>query len=256
MSELQVGTSTDYDKFKTIEGNRILNASHIKKLKESIEKKNMLAYNPILVSKDFQVIDGQHRLEAARQLQIPIQYMIIPTADLTTIQQLNSNLRSWATEDFVQSYARLGKSDYVRLLKFADDFDFPLVLSAELLMGKGMHGGGGEGRISAGVHLRDGTFQIRNENNAMRLMQSLRELQPFCDAKVWKVPAFIRMLVRLYRLNMDHKTLVEQLRKTGVRLRRQASAREYMFQIVEAYNHGLKKNRLNPILALDTDELA
>lgn len=256
MSDLKILTTSDYDKFKTVEGNRDVNESHVRKIKQSLEEKNLLEYNPILVTKEMQIIDGQHRLEAARRLRIPVPYIIIPDADLTTIQQLNSNLRSWNAKDFAESYARLGKGSYIRLLKFCDEYDFPIVLSAELLAGTS--GGGNIPGRSGDAHIshriRNGTFEIRNENNALALMQQLRDLQPFCDAKVWRVPAFIRTLIRLYRVaHMDHKTLVAQLRKTGVRLRRQANAREYTFQIVEAYNHGLKKNRINPIISFDEE---
>ena len=65
--------TTDYSQFKFLPGNRKI-AGNI--LIESILEKNKLATHPIVVSKDMFVIDGQHRLDAASSLGIPIYYII------------------------------------------------------------------------------------------------------------------------------------------------------------------------------------
>ena len=58
--------------FKRVEGNRPINERYVTELKKEIERKNLLHVNPILVSDDYTVIDGQHRLAIAQDLGVPI----------------------------------------------------------------------------------------------------------------------------------------------------------------------------------------
>ena len=68
--------TTDYKKFKIIQGNRALREFHVEYLKKSIMKDNLLYLNPILVNSDYYVFDGQHRLKVAEDLNLPIFYTI------------------------------------------------------------------------------------------------------------------------------------------------------------------------------------
>jgi len=65
----------DYEIFKRMRGNRILNNSHVKNLVKSMKEKYLP--QPILVNKDMEIIDGQHRFAAAEELNLPIHYLII-----------------------------------------------------------------------------------------------------------------------------------------------------------------------------------
>ena len=51
----------------------------IKNLMQSISYRNLLAWRPIIVTKNFLVIDGLHRLEAAKRLGVEIYYEVIQT---------------------------------------------------------------------------------------------------------------------------------------------------------------------------------
>lgn len=66
----------DYNIFKKHPNNREIFHANLEKIKRSIQIKNLLEYRPIIVDKKMQVIDGQHRLEAARQLGVPIYYQM------------------------------------------------------------------------------------------------------------------------------------------------------------------------------------
>ena len=72
----QIHQTTDYSMFQTLEGNRNLNKLHLKRLKNSFQKKYLLS--PIIVNEKFEIIDGQHRFEAGKQLGLPINFLIAP----------------------------------------------------------------------------------------------------------------------------------------------------------------------------------
>src|SRR5574344_417566 len=67
--------SSDLSIFKLCDKNRSINQGHVKKLVKSMKVHGFLP-DPIRVSDDYIVIDGQHRLEAARKVGIPVLYFI------------------------------------------------------------------------------------------------------------------------------------------------------------------------------------
>src|SRR6516164_2630090 len=67
----------DYSQFHFLPGNRDI---HAKQLIQSIQERDMLSTHPILVSKrdmgGYYVLDGQHRLVAAKTLKKRIWYVV------------------------------------------------------------------------------------------------------------------------------------------------------------------------------------
>lgn len=98
--EFEVRCTRKYDSFKIVQANRIVDTSHVKALAESIKKKNMLAINPVLVSDDMEVIDGQHRIEACRLLGEKVWYVKASGLDHFDIIALNNVKKKWVDMDF------------------------------------------------------------------------------------------------------------------------------------------------------------
>ncbi|MBC8147318.1 MAG: ParB N-terminal domain-containing protein, partial [Bacteroidetes bacterium] len=64
----------NYEKFKFMVGNRPINSAHTAKLIESIKGKYL--FNPIIINEKWEIIDGQHRFEAIKQLNLPLYFFI------------------------------------------------------------------------------------------------------------------------------------------------------------------------------------
>lgn len=62
----------NYSLFKKYAKNRDIDGRHVEKLIASIKTANLLDCEPILVNEKMEVIDGQHRLEAAKSLNLDI----------------------------------------------------------------------------------------------------------------------------------------------------------------------------------------
>ena len=114
----QVHTTVDYFMFKPIGGNRTLNELHVRRLRDSI-KANYL-FTVIIVNEDYQLIDGQHRFEVIKELQLPLNYIICKGYGLTEVQILNQNSKNWTADDFMEGYCNLGKKDYEIYRQFKD----------------------------------------------------------------------------------------------------------------------------------------
>lgn len=122
----KVYKTSDLSIFKSIHGNRVPNLQHIKRLVHSIRNHGMKC-NPILVNEKLEVIDGQHRLMAAKQAETFVYYIVINGYSLNEVHTLNLNQKNWAKQDFMDGYANMGVQSYLKLKKFIeknDDFTF------------------------------------------------------------------------------------------------------------------------------------
>lgn len=94
----------DYEIFKTVNFNRNKSKYHIAQIKKIILQENLLHLHPILVNEKMEVIDGQHRLEAAKELNLEIYYI----KDKISYEHiLNSNLyqKKLALKDVIKFYS-------------------------------------------------------------------------------------------------------------------------------------------------------
>jgi len=109
--------TTDYSIFKDVSSNREVDRGHLKSLVRAIKEKNLLPANPILVNSDMEIIDGQHRLEAAKTLSLPIFY-IIAEVTRSDISKLNSNQKNWKLIDYVNFWAVEKVPNFLTFTKF------------------------------------------------------------------------------------------------------------------------------------------
>lgn len=113
----KVYQTSNLNLFNVIKGNRPPNPQHIKRLADSMIKNGMMQ-SPIIVNENFDVIDGQHRLMAARAISSFIYYIIQPGYGLKEVQELNINQKNWSKKDFMESYADMGIESYLKLRNF------------------------------------------------------------------------------------------------------------------------------------------
>ena len=100
----QVNSTNDYSKFKTLQGNRNVNSLHIRRLKESFKEKYLLS--PIVVNQNYEIIDGQHRFEAAKELNLPVNFIICNDYSLKEVQLLNTNMKNWKKRGLLKCLLR------------------------------------------------------------------------------------------------------------------------------------------------------
>jgi ParB-like nuclease domain len=112
--------TTDYDMFKFRHDNRAkIDTTHVERLKRSIAARNLLNLRPIDVNGDMEVIDGQHRLIAAKALQVPIYYKIDSSLGSSDIILMNTS-KSWSVMDYLNFYCKNHYPEYLKLKAFMD----------------------------------------------------------------------------------------------------------------------------------------
>ncbi len=102
---IQIHITKEYDKFKKFKGNRDLCSLHLRTLISSIQSNNFLSSHPIIVDSNMYVIDGQHRLEAAKTVGVPIHYLIDDNFTEQNLIQSNVIVKKWGIENFLKLFA-------------------------------------------------------------------------------------------------------------------------------------------------------
>lgn len=114
-------TTKDYSMFKYLEGNRDTLQARVDKIKNSINKVGYVT-NPIIVNDKFEVVDGQGRVEALKQMNLPVDYIVVNGVGTEECISLNIYNTSWNLPDYVKSYAERGNDNYKRLYNLFKEY--------------------------------------------------------------------------------------------------------------------------------------
>ena len=105
--DTRIFTTTEYDLFKRLKGNRDVTNKRVAIIKESISSIGYVS-NPVIVNENYEVIDGQGRVRALMELGLPVEYRIITGLGIDDCRAMNLKPTGWSINDFVKSYAEYG----------------------------------------------------------------------------------------------------------------------------------------------------
>ena len=114
-------TTTDYSIFKRLPGNRDVSDIRVNKIQESIQTIGWVS-NPIIVNENMEVIDGQGRLEALKRMLMPVEYCVIPGANIRHCRVMNDVNTPWYSKEYIRSFAETGDEGYKLLWQLMDQF--------------------------------------------------------------------------------------------------------------------------------------
>lgn len=117
----EVLRTNDYSIFKLLNGNREI-GERSQQIIQSIKKIGWVSC-PIIVNENMEIIDGQSRYFALKELAMPVEYIVIDGLRLKDCRALNTYNKSWGRQDFIYSYATEGNENYIRVKNLADIFD-------------------------------------------------------------------------------------------------------------------------------------
>ena len=120
----------DYDSFKTVKGNRVVNEKWIEKLAEKMSSSELDV--PVMCGPDMKVIDGQHRIQARKKLGLPVRVYVMDEAKDTDVARINAdrvNLKSIDYLNFWRTRTHANQKDYQLLKYLADHYNFGIELA-------------------------------------------------------------------------------------------------------------------------------
>jgi hypothetical protein len=156
-------SSTQYSQFAFYETNRPIDTGlkKYKELKESLFRDGWVPSFPATchkVGSKLMIVDGQNRFTAAKELGIPVIYVII--TQKINVAQINSVHRPWSGNDYASSFAAEGNVHYKRLVAFRNKHGLSANRAASLLLCKqSLMGDTGSGTKL----VRDGNLTINDD---------------------------------------------------------------------------------------------
>lgn len=238
---MNIETTKNYDMFKTMKGNRGINDYFVKKMVKNIREYGLI--NPIVVTENMEVIDGQHRLEALKILGMPVQYIINSTVlqDAKTVQEINRVQHKWTQYDRVKSLADTGNGTCKWILLMFKDHDWMGVQSILSLL-----------RLDSSALSENLLINLDERARTERKLEYLdKYAEIFKDFKGRKY-AVIACFAFLYdHTGVDNDRLLKVAQEARYDWIPCSSSSAAMKQIEALYNKGLRGNRLS--LAVDYD---
>lgn len=232
-----VQETDDYTQFSFLVANRDVSRSHINNLKNAIQQHpEILRVQPLLVNDKMQIIDGQHRFQAATELGMPISYTVVDGIGIEVARAMNLLHRTWKPEDFAKSYAIGNNKHYSDYLKMRDIYEeFPHGIVLIYMAGKQFNG------INA--NFRKGFFETENLEQAKVWLDNLSVVKDKSPIAITK-PFAIALLQAFKHDTFEFDRFTRNLDKYGRDvLRSSTTIPDYMRMIEEIYNHGLSTNR-------------
>lgn len=149
--------TTDYSQFVRSADNRPTDMRRHKRLVDSMRKYGFIKTLPVVCVRDqagrLVVKDGQHRLEVAISLGLPVWW--VEADEDFDIATVNSAAKGWSLRDYAAKWAAAGKGDYKAGLEFSAKHRMPLGMSFAILAGTTSFG-------NLGDSFYDGTFRVKD----------------------------------------------------------------------------------------------
>jgi hypothetical protein len=241
--DLRLKKTTKYAKFKINESNRIIKTRHVNNLMKKISEKNLLASNPIIVNSGFEILDGQHRFEAAKRLGLPVFYIVDDYMDIEDIAVINSTSKGWTLDDYLHHFrteeTAKGKEngDYAKLADFTEDYGVNLYNAIGLLSGRNSQPN------AELIHkFKRGEFKIVDMEHAIKVATLRDEFKPYAP-DFYKSKNFVNSLSKIARHeSFDEATMLRKMGQQSERLMKCATVEGYLNSLVDIYNWKLGKD--------------
>jgi len=229
-------STNDYGIFKDITGNRHLNLSHLERLTTSMEEKYLTI--PIIANENYEVIDGQHRIACAKNLGLPIYFIICEGYTLKDVQMSNANNIKWENMDFAISWAEMDYYDYKEYIKFHRRYRFSHSVNLYLLSGSI------ENRRVSNYDFRAGRFKVTDINMAHKLAKMIYDFETTFP-QGFKKKAFIMAALTLFRISeYGHEEMIRKGELQPRKFVNCATTEDNIRMLEEIYNYKRNKDAL------------
>lgn len=225
----QIKMTKDYDRFSFINSNRPIKPRKVRSLKASIQRKNLLNEFPITVNSKYEVLDGQHRLVAAKQLRVSIYYTISDKMTKEDISRVNASQDKWTLREYLNYYCLEDCHEYKVFKGFMGRYDFGITIAMIMLCGE-----------------RGGQFIISFKEGDMKIRRSIREADEHASmvydfseyVNFYKARSFVLAMMELiYHPGYDHKRMMGKMEMASTKLVKCPDKESYMKVLESIYNY-------------------
>jgi len=224
----------EYTIFKMYAQNRNLNENNVKKMVASIEANGLI--QPLIISSDGYVIDGQHRLAACMRLGIEVPYVVNYRLTNQAIIEANNTQKSWNADDRVKHYAKEGNLDYQLLQEKVDKF------KSTFTSGKVHNAFASAETTSVSAAIKKGVYKININLGEDVLACCMIMKNLFADAYHTR---FVRAM-RTVMLRNENFKIEELVKKFAMKkFNFYYNESDVVAEIIEVYNYKRRENKIS-----------
>ncbi|MGG7162970.1 ParB N-terminal domain-containing protein [Clostridium ihumii] len=224
----------DYEIFDKVNGNRVINPLNYTKLLKSIEEKQLLI--PICVNDKLQIIDGQHRFEACKTLNKPIQFYISDDYTIEDVMRANQVSKNWIRVDFLNLFISRNNENYIEFARILDIYKINITDLLKVFA------------YVQDISLKDlsrdfdkGYFFSEGKELVENFFIALEDFKLF---NKYRTTQFVGAFMKLYFHNSySHEKMKDRLIKRGSYVKQKGSIAEYLQMLTkDIYSFGAVKN--------------
>ncbi len=230
-------STNDYSVFKKLNGNRGILENRKALLVRSISERGWIR-NPIVVNENMEVIDGQGRLEALRELGRPVEYVVAKGATISDCIALNIKQTNWKSNDYVKCYADMGNENYIVLCsKYGVYHHLPNTCVNTLV---GRYTADGAANAS---DLREGLFKVFDKEQ----LDSRLEFADKCVALIGRGNGRLRNWCSVIKFvyycdKISNELFLERLARNRHLIQPCVTVKQILECFEDAYNYGCKRS--------------
>lgn len=189
---MEIKVTNNYELFKIKDENREINFNKVFKLKQTMIDDGRQIM-PIICNVNMEIMDGQHRYMALKELGWDVMYYIDSNVTSKDLISINNTQTNWGMKDYVHYYAALGKPSYQRLENILNKYaELPtkVILSAV------------GARYIKEYHIKNGNLEFTDEEfeNGIECLDYLIDLKNKIKMKITNQVIFFFLIVKTYYL--------------------------------------------------------
>ena len=234
--------TTNLGMFKISEVNRDFttprSTRRIKRISQSMKEVGFLPTQPITIAPSGHVVDGQHRLQSAKELGIGVYYMVDTTIKNSTASifqaavRQNESQESWSKNDYIKGYVARGNKNYVTLKEFMNEF--PMFSMTECMMFLQNSGT----KHCSKVSFSQGLFQVENLEKAKQWATDILQLEPYFKDG-YNSSVFVRTMLTIMEKepNFSWDNFIHKVKLRPSMIHRCGDKKSYSMMIEDLYNY-------------------
>jgi hypothetical protein len=234
-------STTDYDMFYFLKENRNISDLKSRRLAALIKENNFLKENPIIVKKHetfenkFAVLDGQHRLTAARDIGVPVYYIVSDHMEMLDVPMLNNARCSWTAKDYLNYYVGIENNDYKILQFLVDKYGFSIRSTLQV-----------SGKLSSCSHayalFKEGGFVVSDVSQAKEILETITDFKPFFSS--FKNRHFVTaVLICIRSGKYNRKKMQQKMEYLSRKLVKCPDTLTYVEMLEEIFNHNQTRSQ-------------
>lgn len=226
----------DLDQFRKLETNRDVLQGRVDKVKKSIKNNGWIKGSAILVNEKMEIIDGQARLEACKQLELPIQYIVGEGIGRKECAAAN-NSTIWRQYDWIKSYADGGNTNYKYLQILMDKYAKKVGTATVMCAVSGTMGIDKTTIQNGRVNISAERFEM-----ATRALDFVSDFEPYVGKLEGRKDTIMSAICFLYNADgIDNNKLLAKFKKNRPLLGAVAGAKSAFDELSNIYNYRSKE---------------